>query len=85
MSTAMRRFAVGRSLPSIFHPETAYCQQDKGSKPVEMFELVTYTASRPERLDQQPIAVVIRHTGRCWPDLHHYGVGLLDPILKLVR
>ena len=85
MNTAMRRFAVGRSLPSIFHPETAYCRQDKGSKPVEMFKLVTYTASRPEQMDQLPIAVVIRHTGICWPDLHHNRVGPLNPILKLIH
>ena len=45
------------------------------------FKLVTYTAFRPEQLDQLPKAVVIRH--RRWPDLHHYRVGPPDPILKL--
>jgi len=83
MRAAMKRFVVCRPMPSISHPETAYCQRNKRSKSVRAFKLVTYTVFRPEQLDQQLKAVVVRH--RCWPDLHHHRVGPLDPILKLDR
>ena len=81
MRAAIKRFVVCRPMPSISHPETAYCQQNKRSKSVRASKLVTYTVFRPKQLDQLPKAVVVRH--RCRPDLHHHRVGPLDPILKL--
>jgi hypothetical protein len=77
----MRRFAVNRHMPGISHPARLSCQGSERiawrghRRPTWPFLL--------EQLDRLPIVVVIRPRSRS--DLHHHGVGLVDPILKLVN